>query len=196
MTRLAAFVLAAVFISLAGCSSDQGLPLPAPTTRPATAASSVTLQCVNGMGTHLRGLDVRPVLGVVALPTSPSSAALGTGRVGDPGLPGLFAKSALVVRSGSSFMLKAGPASRRALAFSWNPHPGDPSPTRSLVVKSCHGSSASKWLAFVGGYYVDRPSCVDLIVTTGTGTRHVKVGVGAPAQGSSPPSAHRTSDRA
>lgn len=140
-----------------GCSS---------TTRTDSAASSVTLQCGSGMGTDLRGLDVRPVLRVVALPTSPNSAALGTARLEDTALPRLFAKSALVVRNGSSFTLRASPGTPRALGFSWNPHPGDPSPTRSLVVKSCHGPSASKWLAFIGGYYIDRTSCVVLIVTT------------------------------
>jgi hypothetical protein len=187
MMRLAALVLAAASIPLAGCSSEHGNPLPSPTTRPDSAASSVTLQCLNGIGTHLRGLDVRPVLGVVALPTSPNSAALGTGRLGDPGLPRLFAKSPLVVRSGSSFTLTAAPASSRGLGFFWNPHPGDYSPTRSLVVKSCRAASASKWLAFVGGYYLNRASCVDLTVTTAAGTRRVKVGVGEPCAGQRPP---------
>lgn len=185
--RPIAFMVAAALIPLAGCSSDQGRPVPAPTTRPDSVASSVRLQCVNGMGTALHGRDVRPVLGVVALPTSPNSAALGTGRLGDPSLPRLFAKSALVVRSGSSFTLKASPASPQGLGFFWNPHPGNYLPTRSLVVKRCRAASASKWLAFVGGYYVSRASCVDLIVTTATDTRHVKVGVGAPCAGQRPP---------
>jgi hypothetical protein len=183
--RFAAVEFAAACILLSGCSSDQGQSVPAATTQPDSAASFVTLQCVNGMSTHLGGLDVRPVLGVVALPASPSARALATGRLGGPGQPRLFAKSALVVRKGSSFSLRA--ATPKTLGFSWNPHEGDSSPTRSLLVKGCKGSSTSGWLAFVGGYYVDRPSCVALVVKTASGTRRVKVGVGTPCAGQRPP---------
>jgi hypothetical protein len=184
---LAALVLAAAIIPLAGCSSDHGHPVPAPTARPGSVASSATLQCVNGMGTRLRGRDVRPVLGVVALPTSPNSAALETGRLGDPSLPRLFAKSALLVRSGSSFTLTASSATPRSLGLFWNQISGGYSPTRSLVVKNCNAAASSKWLAFIGGYYVNRSSCVDLTVTTATLTRQVKVGVGATCPGQQPP---------
>jgi hypothetical protein len=182
--RVAAFLLAAVSISVAGCSSDDGQPTPAPPTQPGSVASPVTLQCVNGLDTSLRGLHVRPVLGVVALPVSPYAAALATGRVGG-GPARLFAKSALVVKKGSSFSLRA--KSPHDLGFSWNAHGDNPSPTRSLVVTGCRGSSATKWLAFVGGYYVNRASCVALIVETSTGQQGVNVGVGAPCRGQHPP---------
>jgi hypothetical protein len=188
MGRGAAFILAAAAIGLAGCTSGSNHGVPAPTAQPEPSPRSVSLACVNGMGTHLRALDVQPVLGVVALPISPESAALGTARLRDSALPRLFAKSALLVRSGSSFRLQASPGSPGSLGFSWNPHEtGEPSPTRSLVVKHCRASSTSRWLAFIGGYYIDRASCVSLTVSTSTGTRRVKIGVGAPCRGQKPP---------
>jgi hypothetical protein len=188
MRRGAAFILAAAAIGLSGCTSATDHAVPAPTAQPAPSPGPVSLSCVNGMGANLRALGMQPVLGVVALPISPQSAALGTGRLGDSALPRLFAKSALVVRSGSSFRLQASPDSPSGLAFSWNPHEtGEPSPTRSLVVSHCRASSSSRWLAFIGGYYIDRASCVSLTVSTSTGTRRVKLGVGAPCRGQRPP---------
>jgi hypothetical protein len=155
--------------------------------RPEPPPSTDTLACANGMGTKLRGLDLQPVLGVVALPASPTAKALGTGRLEDPRLPRLFAKSALLVRAGASFELLAAPASPKSLAFSWSPHPGSPSPTRSLMIRTCRSTSNSAWVAFVGGYYIDRESCVSLIVRTSTDQRRVRIGLGAPCVGQQPP---------
>lgn len=187
MRRWAAFTLVAAAIGLTGCTSGSDHGLPAPTGQPEPSPGSVSLACVNGLGTSLRALGIQPVLGVVALPISPTSAALGTGRLGDSALPRLFAKSALVVRSGSSFRLQAAPGSPSSLSFSWNPHEAEPSPTRSLVVHDCRSSSTSRWVAFIGGFYIDRASCVSLIVSTSTSMRRVKVGVGAPCHGQKPP---------
>jgi hypothetical protein len=187
MKRRAASAWAAASLSLAGCSSSQGQDAPAPTARPGPAAASVALDCANGMGTRLGDEDLTPVLGVVALPSSPHAAALGTGRLEDPALPRLFAKSALLVRQGSSFSLHVARNSPSPVEFSWTQHGAEPSPTRSLVVRNCRGTTGSKWLAFVGGYYVNRASCVTLIVTTATNERTVRVGIGRPCAGQRPP---------
>jgi hypothetical protein len=187
MIRWAACVLSAACLSVAGCTPDSGHPVPAPTTQPEPPPVSDTLTCATGMGTKLRGLNLQPVRGVVALPASPSAAALGTGRLGDPGLPRLFAKSALLVRADATFELSVAHGSARSLAFSWNPHQGTRSPTRSLVVRRCRSTSNSAWLAFVGGYYIDRASCVTLIVRTSTAQRRVQIGLGAPCAGQQKP---------
>jgi hypothetical protein len=187
MIRRVACVLSAACLSVAGCTADSGHPIPAPTTRPEPPAVADTLTCANGMGTKLRGLHLQPVLGVVALPAEPTAAALGTARLKDPGLPRLFAKSALLVRAGATFELSTAHGSPKSLAFSWHPHQGSPAPTRSLVVRGCRSTSNSTWLAFIGGYYIDHSSCVALIVRTSTAQRRVRIGLGAPCAGQQPP---------
>jgi hypothetical protein len=169
---------------LVGCSSGEGPPPPTPTSPPDSAAASGTLQCANGVSTSLRVLDVRPVLGVVALPVSPHTAPLATARLGDSGSPRLFAKSASVIKKGSTFSLQA--VSPHGVWFSWNAQQGDPSSTRARVVDRCRGSSATRWLAFVGGNF-NRPSCVTLVVKTASGRQRVDVGVGSACTGQSPP---------
>jgi hypothetical protein len=185
--RWAACILSSACLSVAGCTADSGHSVPAPTTHPQPSPASDALRCANGMGTKLRDFDLQPVLGVVALPVSPTTAALGTGRLGDPDLPRLFAKSALLVRAGATFELSSAHGSAKSLAFSWNPHEGSPAPTRSLVVRRCRSTANSAWLAFIGGYYIDRASCVSLIVRTSTAHRRVRIGLGAPCVGQQPP---------
>jgi hypothetical protein len=187
MVRPTACVLTAACFMLAGCTADSGHPVLLPTRTPGPSTLSVTLDCANGIGTDLRAKDLQVVLGVVALPASPKAAALGTGRLGVPGQQRLFAKSALVVRAGASFELLSAQTSPRSLAFSWNPHSDTPRPTRALVVGRCRSTSNTRWLAFIGGYYIDRASCATVIVKTTTGQRRVSIGVGAPCVGQQPP---------
>ena len=56
-------------------------------------------------------------------------------------------------------------------------------PARRLVVPVCPGSG---WLAFAGGFYVPRPACLPIVVSTGGQQRRVFVGVGAPCPGQPP----------
>jgi hypothetical protein len=180
-------VLTAACFTLAGCTADSGHAVP-PLATPEPSTGSVTLDCANnGIGTKPPAHSLRVVLGVVALPASPTAAALQTGRLGEAGQPRLFAKSALIVRAGASFELLAAQAPPRSLAFSWSPHTETPTLTRSLVVSRCRSSANSKWLAFIGGYYINRASCATLIVRTTTGQRRVSIGVGAPCVGRQPP---------
>jgi hypothetical protein len=186
MRPIAGVLTAACFI-LVSCTGDSSGGS-APSRAPESFSAPVTaLECANGVSTDLRASDLQVVLGVVALPASPRAAALGTGRLGERGQPRLFAKSALVVRAGDSFELLAAQAPPRSLAFSWSPHPETPTPTRSLDVSRCRSTYNSKWLAFVGGYYVNRASCATLIVRTATSQRRVKIGLGAPCPGQRPP---------
>jgi hypothetical protein len=179
-------VLATACFILASCTTDSGGGR-APLTAHESSRGPVALDCASGAGTDLPANDLQAVLGVVALPASPKAAALGTGRLGEGGLPRLFAKSALVVRAGASFELLAAQASPGSLAFSWNPHPGTPTTTRSLVVRRCRSTSSSQWLAFIGGYYINRASCAAVIVKTTTAERRVRIGLGAPCAGQQQP---------
>jgi hypothetical protein len=186
MHPIAGVLTAACFI-LASCTADTN-GASAPLTAPESSSASVTtLDCANGVSTDLRARDLQVVLGVVALPASPRAAALGTGRLGERDQPRLFAKSALLVRPGDSFELLAGEAPPRSLAFSWSPHTETPTPTRSLVVSGCRSTYNSKWLAFIGGYYVNRASCATLIVRTATSQRRVRIGLGEPCPRQRPP---------
>lgn len=187
MMRWAAVVLSAACLSMVGCTAHSRQPIPAPTSQPVPVPVSEPLACVNGISTKLTGQHLRPLLGVVALPTSPTAPALGTARLGVPGVPRLFAKSGLLVRAGASFELSSAPGSPKSLSFSWNPHQDTPSPTRSLVVRRCRSTATSKWLAFIGGYYIDQAACVSLIVRTSTAQRRVRIGLGAPCAGQHPP---------
>ncbi len=83
MIRGTALVMSVACLSLAGCRGGSSQPVPAPTVQPQPSGTTETLAWENGMGTTLRGLHLRPVLGVVALPASPTADALSTGRLRD-----------------------------------------------------------------------------------------------------------------
>jgi hypothetical protein len=177
MVRWMACVLTAACFTLAGCTSDSRHP----------AAPSERLDCTsNGRQTTLHEWRTsRVVLGVVALPASPAAAALQTGRIGVTGQPRLFAKSPLVVRAGASFELRTPRAQSSSLMFSWRSGVADP--TRRLVVRKCRSTGNAPWLAFVGGYYLNRAACATVIVQTSTAQRRVMIGIGAPCVGQQPP---------
>jgi len=177
-------VLTAACFSLASCTTDSGGGSP-PLPTPEPSSESVILDCANGLGTGLRTDELQVVLGVVALPASPRAAALQTARSGDGGQPRLFAKSALVIRAGASFELLAVQAPPRGPTFSWSP--GISAPTRRLVVSECRSTENSRWLAFIGGYYVNRTSCATVIVRTATRQQRVRIGLGASCPGQRPP---------
>jgi hypothetical protein len=189
MRRRVACILATLALSLTSCESGADRGVTPPTVQPVPSPTPATSGCAHGIGTRLRDLEVRPVLGVVALPTSPDWAALTTARLWDPNRPRLFAKSALVVRAGASFRLEAAPGTPKSLGFSRAPVEanGDASASRSITVKSCPSTPKFHWLAYIGGYYIDRASCVSLMVETGSGTRRVNIGLGAPCPGQPDP---------
>lgn len=95
----------------------------------------------------------------------------------------LFAKAALVVAAGSTFMLRLPEEWMGRAGIGW----GSPA-TRTMAqyVSSCQGRA--RWLVFAGGLWVAEPSCVPLVVNSWNQERTVMIGVGKACPGQADPS--------
>jgi hypothetical protein len=134
------------------------------------APSAPEVPCVDAIDHQppRRGLEV--VLDAVALPTGLVLQANETNERG-----WLFAKQGLVVRAGTVVDLEVPAAAAAHLRIGW----GSPGPQgHRLRVPGCR--SESGWLAFAGGYTVDTPRCVPLMVRSGGREVLVRIGVGVP----------------
>ena len=121
---------------------------------------------------------------MVALPASPRYPALGTSLSGDgSGAPRLFAKTGLVIRPGTTFELIVPAPFTNRLRIGWG-LPGMPS--HGVVVNNCP-NPGSGWLAYAGGYWIDHPACVPIIVRAGGKQQTVHIGIGTPCPGQRPP---------
>ncbi|MEU0938817.1 hypothetical protein [Embleya sp. NPDC005971] len=148
------------------------------------AEPALTLDC-------LHVIDERPAP-TGALTVFLGDVALETGRRlqpaevdgSEPPHP-LFAKSGLMVRAGARVDIEVLPAPGNGASIVW----GNGRPAAGSVrVPGCPARSAEQpWLAFAGGYHVDRPGCVTLIVRShGLRTKvHVPVGADCRTEGSS-----------
>lgn len=196
----AALPLTALAISfmLTGCTSS-GRPAPgrstpnastpaltqlAPTSAPTPAAASA-LRCADAIGTQARPRPATTVLGVVELPISPETPALGTARTGNGAGPlRLFAKTGLVIKPGARFQLIVPAQFADRLSIGW----GNPAvPSHRVTVHSCGINPDGQWLAYAGGYWIDHPACVPIIVQVGDQQRTVHVGLGTACPGQQPP---------
>lgn len=182
--RPALVTAALIALMLAGCTSgtvSSSTGKPAPTTR-ATAGS--VLDC--GGADVVGGVDqLQVVLGVVALPVSPWYPALGTSLSGDGNGPlRLFAKTGLFFRPGTTFELIVPARFASRLRIGWG-NPGTPSQT--VDVSNCASPGGGGWLAIAGGYWIDHPACVPIIVRAGGKQQQVHIGVGTACPGQRPP---------
>ncbi|HEV2257486.1 MAG TPA: hypothetical protein VGS06_30510 [Streptosporangiaceae bacterium] len=188
---------AVVAMLLAACTSGTARPgtgktgpatTPGPTSaRPAgRSASSATpagesvLLC--STGTAVSDAQVAPlhvVLGVVALPVSPGYPALQTSLANGP--QRLFAKTGLVIRPGATFELIVPAPFTSRLSIGWS------TPSHRVVVSDCASPGRGGWLAYVGGYWIDHPACVPIIVRAGNRQQQVRIGLGTPCPGQRPP---------
>lgn len=207
---MAAVVLGLAVVSCSGTSSTL-VPKPTPTrtgaptsdTSSAPAASSATsaaagssivssvaLTCRNFIDHDPPPRDWEIVLGVVALPTSNKTPALGTsGGAHDPDpAVRLFAKTGLVIRTGTTFELVVPDEAKDMVSIGWDGN-GVTNPSRRVTI-SCPASTSPsgwQWLAYPGGYWVPRPACVPLIVLAGGKEQRVHIGLGTPCPGQLPP---------
>jgi hypothetical protein len=183
--RGSALVIAAVIaMLLAGCTSGtvrSSTGKPSPTTR-STAGSVLDCRLASGVD----GVAPLPVvLGVVALPISPRYPALGTALSGDGNGPlRLFAKTGLFFRPGAKFELIVPARFASRLRIGWGA-PGTPS--QIVEVSNCANPGGGGWLAIPGGYWIDHPACVPIIVRAGGQQQQVHVGVGKACPGQRPP---------
>ena len=173
MTRLVRLGVTAAVVLVTACTPDGPAPV-APTPPPSSAAASPgTVPCEHAIA-HLATLSptATDVLGVAGLPTG--RVLQGT-RVED----GWFwAKQGLEVRVGAAVEVSVAPEAVEHARIGW----GSPAPrgTTARIAgcpqPGCTGDCG--WLAFAGGYWVDDPMCVPLIVRAGGREARVSVAVG------------------
>lgn len=191
-TRTVALVLGAVLLA-GGCSAK-----PSPVTDQVSGATTAkpvegtddpggqALPCGDVIGSAAEpspGYSV--VLGQVALPTAVALQANPSGEA-DPAAR-LFAKDGLVVRPGASVEISIPPDARRMASIGWG-SPGKR--TSRLVIADCRPNSTDKdWLVYAGGYWVARPMCLPLVITSERESQRIFVGVGTACPGQGPPPA-------
>jgi hypothetical protein len=142
------------------------------------------LDCADALDSHPTIAPLQVVLGVVALPTSPNYPALQTGLSGaGNGSLRLFAKTGLVIKAGTSFELIVSTQRADGPGIGW----GSATPSHRIIVPSCPSLGGNGWLAYAGGYWIDHPACVPIIVKAGDMQQQVQIGVGAPCRGQQPP---------
>lgn len=189
MARRAAIL--AVLLVLAACTSAHPRPPSTVSESPAyagpysppTVAASSTLPCAEFVDTDPPPVSLEIVLGVVALPASPGSPALGTSRTGYSGSLRLFAKTGLLIRARSVVDLSV-PEQPGQLSIGWG-KPGVPS--KHLRIPGCTAPTSTGWLAYAGGYWIDRTGCVAVVVNSGDKQQLVHIGLGTPCAGQRPP---------
>ncbi|SDO25745.1 hypothetical protein SAMN04515671_0330 [Nakamurella panacisegetis] len=119
---------------------------------------------------------------MVALPASPRARSL---QATESGLAGtqtrLFAKTGLLVRAGASLTIGIGPGFADRARIGWGVSPI----AAELTVTDCQDPARPEgtWLAYAGGYYVDRPMCLPILITTGRRSAQVSIGVGTTCPG-------------
>jgi hypothetical protein len=156
-----------------------------PATSAPPAAGSV-LSCGNFIDTHAATAPLQVVLGVVALPTSPGYPALGTSLTGNGNeAQRLFAKTGLVIKPGTTFELVVPAEFADRLSIGWGGEPSTPS--HQLIIRNCTNPAGAGWLAYAGGYWIDHPACVPLIVQANGKQQQVHIGLGRACPGQRPP---------
>jgi len=163
-----------------GPAATSGHTSTRPDGRSATADGGSVLPCSTGI--RVSDAQVAPlqvVLGVVALPVSPGYPALQTSLTSGPRR--LFAKTGLVIRPGTTFELIVPTRFTSRLSIGWD------TPSRRVVVSNCASPDGGGWLAYVGGYWIDHPACVPIIVRAGGRQQQVPIGLGKACPGQRPP---------
>ncbi len=156
----------------------------------ATATATATRDAVAAVG-RLRCGDfidgtARPagwstLLGVVALPTSPTAPAAQTALSGDPNRAlRLFVKTGLVIRAGSTVELVAAAGAGIGWGNSAVAH-------HRFLAGPCPNSAHTGWLSYPGGFWLNHPACVDLTVHAAGRTQRARMGLGTACPGQRPP---------
>jgi len=190
---------AAIAMLLAACTSGTGGSSTGKTSPVATSGhvsvrptgparllpGESALACDDYIDNNAQAAPLQVVLGVVALPVSPGYPALGTSLSGDGNGPlRLFAKTGLVIRPGTRFELIVPARFTSRLRIGWG-KPGTPS--QRVVVDDCANTGGRRWLAYAGGYWIDHPACVSIIVSAGGKQQQVHIGIGTACPGQRPP---------
>lgn len=151
-------------------------PLNAAHSRQLTSHRS--LDCSAHILTQGRSPTYHLFLRAVARQVWPMAGVLQVSSAHTIGAPRLFAKTGLLVRAGvpSTITVQASP--HRVARIGWRN--GWVTPTRRVEVPPCPRDGKSRWLAFPGGYWVHRPTCVTVTVRAQGRAKTERVAVGAP----------------
>jgi hypothetical protein len=155
------------------CPAESGHFAPPEQLAPATLRCDTVIATVE---TTPPGYTV--VRDIVALPAARDNATTIEGPVHprtDRGGPTFF-KTGLLVRPGATFKLVVPEARRSMVSIQWGG--GHAPKTWELTVPACPGSA--RWNVFAGGFWVEEPGCVELIVRDGAHDEVLQFGVGAP----------------
>jgi hypothetical protein len=88
----------------------------------------------------------------------------------------LFAKQGLVVRAGVPVEIRVPDEWQTRARVGWG---GSPSvPRTEMMLPACAALDQAPWLAFAGGYWVDAPACVPLVVRSQGQETQVQIGIG------------------
>ena len=87
-----------------------------------------------------------------------------------------FAKAALLVRAGAKFKMVIPEARRGMTSIAWG-YGGTPR-TWELTVPGCPGSTG--WKVFTGGFWLEDPGCVEVIIRDGEHEEVLQLNLGSP----------------
>jgi hypothetical protein len=166
----------ALLVVCASACSSSAPPKPA-----VSHLATADLVCADFVGTAAPDHGMQVIDGVIGLPST-RVPALQASLTGDSGATRLFSKNGLLVRAGADITLTVADPDHQSIAWG---KPG--TTTKRLVIRGCHTPAGDRWIAFAGGYFVDRPGCISVIVAHGAFTKAVKIGAGAPCSGQQPP---------
>jgi hypothetical protein len=148
-----------------------------------TASTRVTLKCRDQLGWDTPASGYSVVLNKVALPTK---KAFGASHV-RPHAPKskYFAKQGLYVKAGATFELIVPAAWKSRVTIGWG-NPGKD--TTHLYVTGCTPiKKGAHWLVFAGGFTMNKPACIPIVVKSGAQQKTVHVGAGKACPGQAPP---------
>jgi hypothetical protein len=146
----------------------------------ALPSGSISLDCSGPIG--VMSSPTRPysdILGAVGLDTTSTLQAGRTGGTDGPADPHrLFAKIGLLVHAGRDANLSVPPGWATRVSIAWGNHAAEW--TTSLHIPACPPppSGSGQWLAYPGGFSLDKAACVPLDVRAGSRTTTVHVSVG------------------
>jgi len=189
-------VASAVLMTLNACVTQQQ------SSGPQNKSEAVPLlSCQDAVWSGLTpGPGYTSVLGIVAFPIGRTLEARTLGADDYPPAGWTWAKSGLMIRRGAQFDLVVPDEWRGRLMFGWNwPRPGHPNQMSThLRIPGCRPEQAltkttnpiharDLWLGYAGGYIVQEPACVAVVVRSGKIEQTVHIGIGTPCPGEPAP---------
>lgn len=150
------------------------------TTPVSSPPDGISLPCTDPIGIVAATSPNTGVLDAVALDVT---STLGASDSGGTSRHRLFAKTGLLVHVGREATLTVPAAWASRVSIAWGNQAAVWTTTLRIPACQALGAGPNQWLAFPGGYTLDKPACVPLEIQAGNQTRtvHVSVGLRCPA---------------